>query len=252
MSKTLAVAAIAVLLPWGAFAQDDAAPEPWELTFTHKALEAVTVPYRDGSARTVYVLPFTIENKSGAVADLTLHFRATVGTDSRKQKVHFALPDPDAEEFVRRMARAPGMLGLAQINTHNAGEQGSGKLAPGERLQGVAVFGEFSREWDRAVITVAGLEPRAIDARVRKYGDAGFTLAHRAYGRHNGEVREKAGDGAATTDVHAIVKHNVVWKMEFSRKGDEFEAHLDPVILGREYWEVIEDPAPSIEYSKFE
>ena len=252
MRKTLAVAAIAVLLPWAAFAQDDAAPEPWELTFTHKALEAVTVPYRDGSARTVYVLPFTIENKSGAAAELTLHFRATVGTDPRKQTLHFALPDPDAEELVRRMARTPGMLGVSQINRHNAGEQGPGKLAPGEKLQGVAVFGEFSREWDRAVITVAGLEPRAIDARVRRYGDAGFTLAHRAYGRHNAEVLEKAGEAASSTDVHAIVQHNVVWKMEFSRKGDEFEAQLDPITMDREYWEVLEEPAPNIVYTKFE
>jgi len=255
MNKSLAAGAIALLLPWlggGAIAQDEQAPQPWALTFTHKALEAVTVPYKDGSARTVYVLPFTIENKSGATADLTLHFRAMVGTNPRKQKLHIALPDPDAEEFVRRMARAPGMLGVADINRHDAGEQGAGKLAPGAKLQGVAVFGEFSREWDKVVITVTGLEPGAIEARVRKYGDAGFTLAHRAYARHNAAVKEAAGDGASSTDVHAIVQHRVVWKMQFSRKGDEFSPQLDPITLDTEGWDVLEDPAPTIVYTLFQ
>jgi hypothetical protein len=255
MNKSLAAGAIALLLPWlggGAIAQDEGAPEPWELTFTHKSLEAVTVPYKDGSARTVYVLPFTVENKSGATADLALHFRATVGTNPRKQKLHLALPDPDAEEFVRRMARAPDMLGVADINRHNAAEQGTGKLAPGEKLQGVAVFGEFSREWDKAVITITGLESGAIAARVRKYGDAGFTLAHRAYGRHNAEVKQAAGEGAPTTDVHAIVQHRVVWTMHFSRKGDEYAPQLDPITLDREEWDVLEAPPPAIVYTKFE
>lgn len=253
MNKSLAAGAILLLLPWtggAAIAQDDAAPEPWELTFTAQPLEAITVPYKDGTARTVYVLTFTIENESAATADLALHFRAEVGTDPRKKKVHYAVPDPDAEEFVRRMTRTPEMMSIAAINRHGAGDKGPGKLAPGEELTGIAVFGEFDREWDRAEITVAGLEPRALDARVRKFGDAGFTLAHKAYRRHNEMVRAAAGEGAQGNDVHAIVKHNVIRRMLFTRKGDEFEPHLDPIHLVLAEWDVVEDPAPEIVFEK--
>ena len=247
MNIRLAAGVIAVLMTLlgsGATAQDS--KKTWELEFQRLGpMKVITVPYKDGKARSVNYFTFTIKNTSDVEASLALHIKARVGKNPRKAKTLIALPDADAEEFVRRMSRNDKLINVQQINRHNA-SGGPGKLAPGETLHGIAVFGEFDREWDEAVVTVAGLEPRALKTRVRKYGDAGFTLAHRAYLAHNQAVLEKAGADADWKDVHCVVQHQVVWKMRFHREGDEFSAQLDPIYLDSEGWSVLADPAPKI------
>jgi hypothetical protein len=246
MNTRLTAGALAILLALfcgGATAQDSSLP--WQLEFSHQSLKTITVSYEDGSARSVNYLTYTIKNTSDVEASLALHFKAVVGKNPRKQQTLIALPDADAEEFVRRMSRNDKLMNVQQINRHNA-SGGPGKLNPGETLHGIAVFGEFDREWDVAMITVAGLEPRALKTRVRKYGDAGFTIAHRAYLRHNKAVLAKAGPDADWKDVHGVVQHQVVWRMTFHREGDEFSAQLDPIYLDSEGWDVLADPAPKI------
>lgn len=246
MNIKLTVGALAILLAFlggGAVAEDSSLP--WQLEFSHRSLKTITVSYGDGSARSVNYLTFTIKNTSEVEASLTLHMKAFVGANPRKAQTLIALPDADAENFVRRLSRDETLKNVQEINRYNA-SGGPGKLKPGESLHGIAVFGEFSREWDEAVITVAGLEPRAIKTRVRKYGEAGFTLAHRAYFHHNNLVMEAAGADADWKDVQGIVEHQVIWKMKFHREGDEFSAQLDPIFLDSEGWDVLEDPAPKI------
>jgi hypothetical protein len=130
------------------------------------------------------------------------------------------------------MGRAPELKNVQEINAMKT-------LGPGESQAGVAVLGTFNREWDVATILVSGLEPFTRSCRVRKYGDAGFTIPHRAYYRHNNEVLKKAGTEPTFTETHAIVQHNVVWKMQFHRKGDEFAPQLDPIVLDTEGWDVL-------------
>jgi hypothetical protein len=229
-----------LLLGAGVAGQDEAARDPaWTLTFTHGPLEVHSVTYKDGSARSFYYLTFKVENKSPTAANLALHFKATVGTHPKKRRVLIAAPEPDAEESVRRLARAPDLKNVQQINQ-------MGKLEPGKSLRGIAVFGTFNREWDVAYVTVSGLESAAIHARVRKFGAAGFTMAHQAYHLHNQRVLKKAGKDPEFTEVHAIVKHVVIWKMKFHREGDEYAPHMDPIHLDAEGWDVVEDPAPTI------
>jgi hypothetical protein len=141
-----------------------------------------------------------------------------------------AVPEPDAEEFVRRLSRTPDLKNVQDINR-------MGKLEPGAKARGIAVFGTFDREWDVATVTVAGLEPQALHCRARTYGDKGFTLAHRAYYAHNQAVRKAAGETAGA-DVYAVVSHKVIWKMQFHREGDEFAPQLDPIVMDSEGWDV--------------
>ena len=251
MNNRLAAGVIAVLmilLARGSSAQDST--KPWKLEFRHGPMKVITVPYKDGKSRPVNILTFTIKNVSDVEAALALHMKAYVGTNPRKSQVLIALPDADAEEMVRRLGRNPKLINVQQINRHQSGGKGPGKLAPGESLDGIAVFGEFDREWGDATVTVAGLEPRAIHARIRKYGDAGFVLFHRAYHRHNKRVREAAGEGAESTDAYAVVQHSVIWKMKFSRVGDEFAPQIDPITLDTEGWDVVADPGPKIVLEK--
>ena len=245
MMRSMTVFALPVLLLLGAgVAGQDAAREPaWSLTFTHGPLEVHSVTYKDGSARSFYYMTFKLENKSQAKADLALYFKAAVGSHPKKRREFIATPEPDAEESVRRLARAPDLKNVQQINQ-------MGKLEPGKSVRGIAVFGTFSREWDVAYVTVSGLESSAIHARVRKFGAAGFTVAHRAYHLHNQRVLRKAGKDPEFTEVHAIVKQNVIWKMKFHREGDEYAPHLDPIQLDAEGWDVVEDPAPTIVMEK--
>ncbi len=227
----------------GALAQESEAAAPWSLKMRHGPLEVFTINYKDGSARSVYYMTFTLENAGGAEAELALHFKALVGSHPKKTRVHIATPDADVEESIRRLAREPELKNIQEINR-------MGKLAGGGSLKGIAVFGTFNREWDSATLTLAGLEPRAIHCRVRQYGEAGFTLAHRAYFHHNARVRERAGADATAREYHAIVKHSVVWRMEFHREGDEFSPHLDPIIMDREEWDVVRDPGPAVVMEK--
>jgi hypothetical protein len=112
-------------------------------------------------------------------------------------------------------------------------------------VRGIAVFGTFHREWDISTVTVAGLEPYARHCRVRKYGEGGFTVFHRAYDAHNKAVLAKAGPEATFEDTYAILRHNVVWSMKFHREGDEFAPQVDRIILDTEGWALAE-PAPEI------
>lgn len=243
MKSTLAVpaAALAALLLGSAAAQEEAPPAPWSLQFSHGPLQLITVHYRDGSYASAYYMVFTVRNPGPTDAPLSLQFKAIVGSNPRKQQTLLALPHPEAEEQVRRIARADDLKNVQDLN---AG--GKGVLRAGESARGIAVFGAFNREWDVAVVRVSGLEPRAVQARVRGYGDA-FTMVHRAWGERNHRVREKAGAGAQWREFPAIVFHDVQWEMRFAREGDEYGPARDPIHLEREGWIVAEDPAPRIE-----
>ncbi|MHC4549100.1 MAG: hypothetical protein ACYTEZ_10005 [Planctomycetota bacterium] len=242
--RTTAVWALPLLLALlGGGAAAQAREAPWALTFTHGALEVHSLTYKDGTARSFYYMTFKLENKSKMEAKLALHIKALVGSHPKKQRSHVASPEPDAEESIRRLARANDLKNVQQINQ-------MGTMAPGESARGIAVLGTFDREWDVTTVTVYGLAPASLHCRIRKYGDIGFTLAHRAYHRHNRRVWAKAGSDPQYTEVHAIVKHNVVWRMKFHREGDEYAPHIDPIIMDSEGWDVIEDPPPTIVLEK--
>jgi hypothetical protein len=211
---------------------------PWSLDFTHGPLETYSVTYKDGSAKTHYYMTFTIKNASQEDAPLHLVIKASIGSDPKKRQTLTALPAPDAEEAIRRLSRAADLKNVQEINK-------TGKLAVGDSLRGIAVFGTFHREWDVATLTVAGLEPYARECRARKYGDSGFTLFHRAYHEHNKAVLAKIPADATFQDVYAIVRHNVVWKMQVHREGDEFAPQVDRIYLDAEGWNLA-DPAPEI------
>jgi len=238
MKRIFGLLVLGALLARGAGAQE--AKAPWLLTFTHGPLDVHTVRYRDGSSKPLYYFTFKLENKSPSDAKLNLHIRAMVGSNPKKSKLHVALPHAHAEEGVRRIARADDLKNVQDINK-------MGTLPAGESVRGIAVLGRFNVEWDEATIDVSGLEPAARQCRVKKYGDAGFTLAHRAYLRHNAAVRKAAGD-AEFKDIGVIIHHKVIWSMTYSRAGDEFGAHLDPIALEREGWDVVSDPGPKIVY----
>lgn len=240
MKKSLAVAVALLLtlaLGGGVEAQD--ATAPWSIRFSHKSLDVITVPFKDGSATTYYYMLFTLKNEGSTDAKLGVHFSALAGTHPKKQKTHLALPNKAAEEFVRRMSRSSGLKNVQQINA-------MGTLKKGKSVNGIAVFGTFNSEWDIAVVTVSGLEPAGLQTRVRKFADAGFTLSHRAYSRHNAAVTKKAGKGAEFTEANAIVRHEVVWVMKYHREGDEYAPQMDPIILDGQAWDVIAKPAPKI------
>lgn len=231
MKRTLAALALFALFCGGVGAQDEATP-PWQLKFRHGPLDTYTLTYKDGSATTFYYMTFTLENVSKAPAKLSLHFKAEVVVNRRKHRTHIAIPTPDAEEAIRRIARSPDLKNVQQINK-------MGELAPGASVGGIAVLGTFNREWATAKILVSGLESAALNCRVRKYEGVGHTIFHRAYLRHNQAVLKKVASDTNYTEVNAIVKHDVVWVMNYHREGDEFAPQIDPIILDSEYWDVL-------------
>ena len=240
MQKKCLGVAVATLLALafggGAEAQD---PAPWTITFKHKALDVITVPYKDGSATTHYYMLFTLKNGGSTDAALGVHIKALVGTNPKKQRTHLALPNKAAEAFVRRIARDPDIKNVQEINA-------MGSLKAGQTVKGIAVFGTFHREWDKAVISVSGLESYGVKTRVRKFEGAGFTLSHKAYTRHNAAVLKKAGDGAEFTETNALVRHEVLWVMRYHREGDEYSPQMDPILLDGEAWDVVAKPGPKI------
>lgn len=242
MKKSLAAGAVLLIVlcigTWVGAQEADAAP-PWSITFSHKSLDVITVPYRDGSARSFYYMLFTLKNGGKTDAPTGLHIKALVGSDPRKQKVMRALPYHDAEEYVRRMSRTPALKNIQAINAMKV-------LKAGESVQGIAVMGTFDREWDIATVTVSGLEPIGLSCRVRMFEGAGFTVAHRAYLRHNRAVLGKAGEEAEFTEAFVILRHDVIWRMVYNREGDEYAPQTDPIYLDTEGWDVVAKPAPAI------
>ena len=237
MNRNLLFGALGVLLVLLAPAKGEE-PPPWAIEFSHGPLETYSVTYKDGTAKTFYYLTFALKNDMQVAAPLHVVIKATVGSDVKKRKVLAALPAAEAEESIRRLSRAADLKNVQAINQ-------MGELKPGESVRGIAVFGTFNREWDIATVTVAGLEPYARECRVRKFGNAGFVMFHRAYVAHNQAVRQKAGIDATFEDVYAIVRHNVVWKMQFHREGDEFAPQVDRIYLDAEGW-TLSDPGPEI------
>ena len=233
-------AAVLIVLSLGVSAEAQEA-SPWSLTFSHKQLDVITVPYKDGSATTYYYMLFTLKNGGKGDAPLGVHLKAYVGPKHpNKMKTHLALPNKAAEDFVRRIARDKDIKNVQEINA-------MGTLKAGASVKGIAVFqGTFNPEWDKAVVTVSGLEAHGLKTRVRKYEGAGFTLSHKAYSRHNAAVLKKAGDGAEFTEAGAIVRHEVLWVMRYHREGDEYSPQLDPILLDGEGWDVAEKPGPKI------
>jgi len=240
MKKSVGTAAavLAIFALCGLAMAEDPAP-PWSISFSHKPLDVITVPYKDGSATTFYYMLFSLKNNGQTDAKLGVHFSALVGSHPKKQKTHLALPNAAAEEFVRRLSRASGLKSVQQINA-------MGTLKKGQTVKGIAVFGTFHREWDVATVTVSGLEPAGLLTRVRKYEGAGFTLSHRAYRRHNAAVKAKAGKDATFTEKNAVVRHQVIWVMKYHREGDEYSPQMDPILLDGEGWDVAAKPGPAI------
>jgi len=228
---------LALLIPfaiWGGGAEAQDAKAPWQLTFRHGPLDVITVHYKNGDAKSFMYIRFTLENKSSSTALLSgLHFKAVVGTDKRKRKTHIAVPEAAAEETVRRLSRVSDLKNVQQIHKHNGG-----KLEPGQTIRGIAVLGVWSREWDVATISVSGLESGSMHCRVRKFGDSGYTVSHRAYYHWNRRVLEKVTDVTDFTEARAIVKHDVVWNMVYTRSGDEFAPQMDELVLETEGWDV--------------
>ena len=91
MNKTVAAVGLLYLLlvPGGGVL---AAGDSWAIKFSHESLDVVTVPFKDGSARSFYIMTFTLENKGGTDAKLGLHVKAVVGSNPKKMKTHIALP----------------------------------------------------------------------------------------------------------------------------------------------------------------
>jgi hypothetical protein len=238
MRRTLLTGALGALLLLLSPSRADDVKPPWAIDFTHGPLETYSLTYKDGSAKTFYYMTFTLKNKGQEAAPLHVVIKADVHAGLKTNTMMPALPAPDAEEAIRRLSRAPDLKSVQDINK-------VGTLNPGDSLRGIAVFGTFNREWDTAAVTVAGLEPYARACRARKWGDAGFTLFHRAYEEHNKAVLAKVAPDATFEDVYAIVRHNVVWKMQFHREGDEFAPQVDRIYLDAEGWSLGE-PGPEI------
>ncbi len=226
----------------GVPASGQGASAPWYLKFSHDALETITIPYKDGSSKTLYFMTFTLKNTGKVEAKLNLQIVATVETARRERKRLLAMPHAGAEEVVRRISNTPGLLNVNKINK-------LGKLGVGKQVRGIAVFNAFDREWDDAVIAVSGLEPYVLNCRIRAYGN-GFTLAHRAYHATNSKVLKAKDKNDAGSVKYVILKHDVQWSMRFSRAGDEFAPHLDAMYLAWEGWTVSTKPAPKIVLEK--
>ena len=116
MKRSMTVLALPALFLLGAgvAGQEAAREAAWSLKFTHGPLEVHSVTYKDGSARSFYYLTFKLENKSQTEADLALYMKAAVGSHPKKRREFIAKPEPDAEESVRRLARAPDLKNVSR------------------------------------------------------------------------------------------------------------------------------------------
>ena len=168
-------------------------------------------------------------------------------TSDSRQAPYVAGGYPLALEKIRVQESDPA-LSACECTGWKKGEDG--KIANGEKLSLVAVFGPVDPHWASFTIDVEGLVNPITTLKVEKYDDKQI-IAESAYAERNAKVWEeikaaakaKGSEVAAPVGEYQEVRERRTFRLKYRRQGDEFQPDDDPISFVSEAWYIPEGTA---------
>ena len=214
----------------------------WALGFTHGPLKITTVADGSGKTSSYHYMTLKVENKTSYPRTWLPHM---VGTTDTPHAPYLAIGFPLALETIRRAENDPTLQSL------DASQWGDDKkarrIAVGETLNLVAIFGPLDPLYDRFKISFEGLVNPVTIVKVLKYGEKQEVVLEAAYDERNRKVMDEVKKAAAAsssaipapTEEYQEVVEKRAFVMEYQRLGDEFHANDNPIDFVREGWLVV-------------
>jgi len=258
MKKTYVLfAVLLVLVAVGAAQAEEKAGTRWLLTMEHGPLKIV--PVHTGAGEPVAYHYMTIKVTNPGTLPRDWYPRVTALTDTNKTYV--ALPFSEAIEAVRAKEGNEGLQAIGAT---------TGKIAAGQTLETVAIFGAMDPLYDRVRVQLLGLSDPIGIYKLEKYpvplelpdeiayfqadGDGGYEKIEEgvliqdvAYLERNEMVKKlmlkELGEGKLpdATSEYWEVKERRVFEMIYIRPGDEFRPDDDLISFEGEHWTVVGD-----------
>lgn len=217
----------------------------WILDLKHGPLNTVSWTDAAGVSTAYHYMTLKVTNNTAFAREWRPMVRAIV--DSKPDAPYYALPLVQALDAVRKQEKDAKLLMLNET---------MGKLEPGQTISCVAIFGCLCSMYDRAHVQIHGLVSSVAVFKVEKYpaaknpGDRNIIVDAAYYERNQAilaalrqEAREANSDSLPTpeTEVQELLERRY-WDIEYSRRGDEYQAEDSMIHFEREGWKLDGEP----------
>ena len=212
----------------------------WTLDLTHGRLNTVDWVDANGKTTAFHYMTLKATNKTAFARNWNPKVRCVV--DTKPTAPYYALPYPQALEAIRRQERAPELVMLHETGT---------KIEPNETKSCVAIFGRLDPMYDRVHVELRGFVNPVAVYKVEKYPNDRIIYVDSAYYDHNQavleslrkEAKEANSDKLPTPEIeYREVMEDRVFDIEYSRRGDEFNAEDSLIRFVKEGWRVEGEP----------
>lgn len=212
----------------------------WILDLKHGPLNTVAVTDSAGTTTAYHYMTLKVTNNTAFARDWRPMVRAIV--DTKPNEPYYALPMTEALDAVRRQERDAKLPMLSET---------IGKIEPGVTIQCVAIFGRLCPMYDRVNVQIHGLASSVAVFKVEKYPGDRVIIVDAAYYDRNQKVlaemrkeaKEAGSDKLPTAEplVQEILERRY-WDIEYTRRGDEYNAEDSPIEFKSEGWKLDGEP----------
>jgi hypothetical protein len=221
-------------------AKADSGAGRWVLELQHGRLNTVMITDAAGRTTAYHYVTVKATNKTAFARDWRPKIRAV--TDTKPTAPYYALPLANALDSIRKQERDTKLVLLSDTGT---------KIEPGETKSFVAVFGRLDPAYDRVHVELRGFVNPVAVYKVEKYPGDRTVIVDSAYYERNQKVldqlrkeaRESNTDRLPSPDVeYQEMMEDRVFDIEYSRRGDEYQAEDSMIRFVREGWRVEGEP----------
>lgn len=241
--RMTSLAVLPLLLAFAGAARSDETAKGagrWVLSLEHSRLNTVDITDATGKTTAWHYMVIRATNKTAFARDWRPKVRAV--TDTKPTSPYYALPLAVALDPVRKQERDPKLVLLSDTGT---------KIEPGETKSCVAVFGRLDPAYDRVHVELRGFVNTVAVYKVEKYTGDRTIIVDTAYYERNQKVleslrkeaQEAGSDKLPSPEVeYQEMMEDRVFDIEYSRRGDEYQAEDSMIRFVREGWRVEGDP----------
>jgi hypothetical protein len=212
----------------------------WILDLKHGPLNTVDWTDSAGATTAYHYMTLTVTNNTAFAREWRPMVRAIV--DTKPDAPYYALPLVEALDAVRKQEKDAKLPMLSET---------MGKIEPGQTISCVALFGRLCPMYDRVHVQIHGLVSSVAVFKVEKYpGDRNVIVDAAYYDRNQKilaalrqEAREANSDRLPTpeTEVQELLERRY-WDIEYTRRGDEYQAEDSMIRFEREGWKLDGEP----------
>jgi hypothetical protein len=244
--RMTSLAVLPLVLVFAQAARSEDAPKAadgagrWVLNLEHGRLNTVAIVDAAGRTTAYHYMTLKVTNKTAFARDWRPKVRAV--TDTKPKEPYYAMPLAHALDPIRTQERNPKLVLLNDTGT---------KIEPGETKLCVAVFGKLDPAYDRVRVELRGLVNPVAVYKVEKYPGDRTVIVDSVYYERNQKVldslRKEAREGGNDRLPPAEVEYQEmmedrVFDVEYTRRGDEYQAEDSMIRFVREGWRVEGEP----------